>query len=66
MDNVRDRINQLLRDNHSFQHGVDEALARTYPRAHRTAAMQTGLPLLTFPADGEWAFVQLMNEDLWL
>jgi hypothetical protein len=66
MDNARDAINQLLRDNHRFHDRIDDALAWAYPRARRTAAKQTGLPLSTFPEDCEWALVQLMNENLWI
>ena len=33
MDNARDAINQLLRDNHGFQYRIDAALAWAYPRA---------------------------------
>jgi hypothetical protein len=66
MDNARDAINPLLRDNHGFQYRIDAALAWAYPRARRTAAKQTRLPLSTFPEHCEWGFDQLMNEDLWV
>jgi Domain of unknown function DUF29 len=66
MDNARDAVNQLLRDNPSFQDRIDDAMAWAYPRARRTAAKQTGLPLRIFPAECEWVFVQLMNEDTWV
>jgi Domain of unknown function DUF29 len=65
MDNARDAINQLLRDNPSFQERIDDAMAWAYPRARRTAAKQTGLPLRIFPVECEWTIVQLMNEDVW-
>jgi hypothetical protein len=45
---------------------LDGVLAWACPRARRTAAKQTGLPLLTFPAECEWVFIRLMNEDLWV
>jgi Domain of unknown function DUF29 len=65
LDNARDAIDQLLRDNLGMQHHLDAAMTWAYPRARRTAQKQTGLPLTTFPAHSQWRFEQLMHEDLW-
>jgi hypothetical protein len=65
MDNARDAIDQLLRDNPSMQRNPDAAMMWAYPRARRTAQKQTGLPLTTFPEHCKWTFDQLMDEDMW-
>jgi Domain of unknown function DUF29 len=65
MDNARDAIWQLLRDNQGFEPRLDEAIAWAYPRACRTAQKETGLPRETFPAESPWRFNDLMNEELW-
>jgi hypothetical protein len=65
MDHARDALEQLLRDNPSFHHRVDAAMAWAYPKACRDAAKQTGLLRATFPADCQWRFDDLMNEGLW-
>jgi Domain of unknown function DUF29 len=65
MDNARDAIDQLLRDNPSFDYRMDAAMAWAYPRARRSAQKQTGLPQHVFPEHCEWTFEQFMNESLW-
>jgi hypothetical protein len=65
MDNARDAIAQLLRDNPSMHGTLDAAMAWAYPRARRTAQKQTGLPLTTFPEQHEWTFEQFMDEEMW-
>jgi Domain of unknown function DUF29 len=65
MDNARDAIEQLLRDNPSMHHNLDAAMVWAYPRARRTAQKQTGLPLATFPERHDWTFDQFMDEELW-
>jgi hypothetical protein len=65
MDNARDALEQILRDNRSFQPRIDAAMAWAYPRARRSAQKQTGLPLAVFPETSAWQFDQFMDEDLW-
>lgn len=65
MDNARDAIDQLLRDNPGMQHNLDVAMMWAYPRARRTAQKQTGLPLTTFPEHSRWQFEQFMDEHQW-
>jgi Domain of unknown function DUF29 len=65
MDNARDAIDQILRDNHGFHERLDEAMSWAYPRACRSAAKQTGLPIATFLQRCGWTFHQLMDEDYW-
>jgi len=65
MNNARDAIDQLLRDNPSFRHRLDTAMAWAYPRACRDAHQETELPLKTFLETGVWTFDQLMDEDAW-
>ena len=65
MSNARDATDQILRDNPSFRHRLDAAMAWAYPRACRDAHQETGLPLTTFLETGVWTFDQLMDEDVW-
>jgi hypothetical protein len=65
MNNARDAIDQILRDNRSFQQRIDAAMAWAYPRARRDAQQETRLPLATFPEHSRWRFEEFMNEDLW-
>jgi hypothetical protein len=65
MNNARDAIQQILRDNHSYQHRLDVAIVWAYPRACRDAQHETGLPLATFSDPSDWTFEQFMDEDLW-
>jgi hypothetical protein len=36
-----------------------------YRRARRDAAVDTGLPLATFPETCPWALEQVLDEDFW-
>jgi hypothetical protein len=65
MNNARDAIEQVLRDNRGFRARLDDAMAWAYPRARRNAEEETGLPLSTFPAPSRWSFDQFMDRNLW-
>ena len=65
MNNARDAIEQILRDNRGFRARLDDAMAWAYPRARRNAEQETGLPLSTFPMPSPWGFNQFMDRNLW-
>jgi hypothetical protein len=65
MNNARDAIEQVLRDNRGFRARLDDAMAWAYPRARRNAEEETGLPLSTFPVPSRWSFDQFMDRNLW-
>jgi hypothetical protein len=66
MNNARDAIEQILRDNPSYDERKDAAMAWAYPKARRDARTETGVPLTVFPETSEWTFDQYMDENLWL
>jgi hypothetical protein len=43
----------------------ETAYARAYPRAHRQAARETGLPLAIFPQVCPWTAAQVLGTDFW-
>ena len=62
---ARHRLAKLLRENPSLANQVPEFLDEGYPHARRLAAVETGLPLTTFPATCPWAGEQVLDEDFW-
>jgi hypothetical protein len=49
IDEHRDRIARDLADSPSYRAKIEDAVARAYPSARRSASADTGLPLSTFP-----------------
>lgn len=62
IDNSRDALGDHLADNPSLKSKVEEAVATAYRTARREAAIETGLPLETFPAACPWTFDQAMQD----
>jgi Domain of unknown function DUF29 len=62
---ARHRLAKLLRENPSLANQVPVLLDEGYPHARRLAAVETGLPLTTFPATCPWAGAQVLDEDFW-
>ena len=62
---ARHRLAKLLRENPSLANQVPEFLDQGYPHARRLAAVETGLPLTTFPETCPWAGEQVLDEDFW-
>lgn len=54
-----------LRRNPSLRAGLVETVADVYPDAIKKAAIETGLPVATFPAACPWTVAQVLDED-WL
>jgi hypothetical protein len=62
---TRDALTDHLADNPSLRATLDASLSTAYRRARRDAALETGFPESTFPAECPWAFDQMMAEDFW-
>ncbi|MFV3130246.1 DUF29 domain-containing protein [Niveispirillum sp. KHB5.9] len=63
--NARDQLADHLDDNPSLKHKLDEAVVSAYRYATRQAAIETGLPQATFPANCPWSFTQIAGADFW-
>ncbi len=61
----RDRIDRLCTRSPSLRAHRLAMLAEEYPRAHRRASIQTGLPLETFPEVCPWTVEQVLNDNFW-
>jgi hypothetical protein len=62
---ARNRLAKLLRDNPSLATQVPAFLVEGYPHARRLAALETSLPLTTFPVTCPWASEQALDENFW-
>jgi hypothetical protein len=62
---ARHRLAKLSRDNPSLANQVPGFLDEGYPHARRLAALETSLPLTTFPATCPWASEQALDENFW-
>ena len=62
---ARHRLAKLLRESPSLASQVPEFLHEGYPHARRLAAVETDLPLTTFPATCPWAGEQVLDEYFW-
>jgi hypothetical protein len=62
IDNSRFALVKHLADNPSLKASLTEALETAYYTARRDAAIETGMPLETFPADCPWTFEQAMQD----
>ena len=63
--NARDEIAELLEDSPSLATKLPEILARRYPAARSRAALETGLPIETFPVECPFSGDQLRDPDYW-
>jgi hypothetical protein len=61
----RDRIERLCARKPSLRGQLPAMLVEEYPRARRRATLQTGLGLLTFPAQCPWELAQVLDADFW-
>jgi hypothetical protein len=62
---ARREIAELLADNRSLHGYPAERLADAYRHARGDAAIDTGLPLATFPEACPWKPTQVLDEDFW-
>jgi len=65
IEEQRDRIAKLLRENPSLKSRVQEILGEAYRFAIRLAVQETGLSRSTFPAQCPWTFEQATDPDFW-
>jgi predicted nucleic acid-binding Zn-ribbon protein len=65
IENTRDALTRHMTDNPSLKAKLPEAVADAYRTARRSAAVETGLELDTFPAGCPWTFEQAMDEGFW-
>ncbi len=62
---ARHEIHHDLAENRSLHGYPAERLADAYHFARRLAAIETGLPRVTFPEACEWTVEQVLDEDFW-
>ena len=65
INNSRDHVVDLIQDNPSLATLPERSLVATYAKARRDAALETGLPLQTFPVKCPYAVNHAMTDD-WL
>lgn len=65
ISNARSEIDDYLADSPSLaaEAVLEKLIAEQYPRARKSAALETGLPLATFPEAGPYTLEQLLDDD---
>ncbi len=63
--NQRLEISDHMMDNPSLKSQIVEVMTRAYRRVTGEAALETGLPLKTFPQSCPWSFDQIMDASFW-
>lgn len=59
----RERIKGLLADSPSLRRALDEYSQSAYPYARKMAALETHLPLDSFPVQNPYTVKQILDED---
>jgi hypothetical protein len=59
----RERIKYLVEDSPSLRHVVPEYMQHNYPVARKMAALETGLPINSFPTENPYTFEQILDQD---
>jgi hypothetical protein len=62
---ARTAIADLLEESPSLRDYPAQRVALAYRRVRQQSAIQTGLPLATFPETCPWSSAQLLDEDFW-
>jgi len=65
IEDQRDRIAKLLKENPSLKSRVQAAFEEVYRFAVREAARETKIKKETFPSRCPWTFEQVMSPDFW-
>jgi Domain of unknown function DUF29 len=65
VDEARNELDWRLTRNPSLRPKLPASAAWAYPRARQLAALETGLPVATFPESCPWSLEQLLDEDFW-
>jgi hypothetical protein len=63
--NARDAIQRRLADSPSLRAKLPELAAARYGNARRHAALETNLPILTFPETCPFSIDQMLDDDFW-
>jgi len=58
-------IDALLEESPSLKHQLPERLRKAYPKARRYAAVETRLPLATFPEDCPFSIEETLSPESW-
>ena len=62
---ARRELAELLADHRSLHGYPAERLADAYRHAREDAAIETGMPLATFPEACPWSVAQVLSPDFW-
>jgi hypothetical protein len=63
IDDSRVQLEDIFKQSPSLRRHASISIADLYPRARRTASIETKLPLKAFPAESPYSFEQLMDDD---
>ncbi|HEY6345961.1 MAG TPA: DUF29 domain-containing protein [Bryobacteraceae bacterium] len=63
IDDSRVQLEGIFKQSPSLRRHASISIADLYPRARRTASIETTLPLKAFPAECPYSFDQLMDDD---
>ena len=63
IDDSRLQLEDIFKQSPSLRRHASISIADLYPRARRTASLETKLPLKAFPAECPYSFDQLMDVD---
>ncbi|HRG61604.1 MAG TPA: DUF29 domain-containing protein [Burkholderiales bacterium] len=61
----REELQDLLSDNPSLNSKIDEYFVKSYKKAVREAASETGLDESVFPVNCEWSVEQILTDDFY-
>jgi hypothetical protein len=59
----RERIKAMLEDSPSLRRKLDEFVKKNYPYARKMAALETMLPLSSFPIENPYSVKQILDHD---
>ena len=65
IDDNRAELGRLLKRNPGLKRLWEEELREAYPSARKKAALETGLPLTTFPATCPYTVEQALDDEFW-
>jgi hypothetical protein len=63
IDDSRVQLDGIFKQSPSLRRHASISIAELYPRARRTASIETKLPLKAFPAECPYSFDQLIDDD---
>jgi len=65
IEEQRQRIAEIIDENPSLVHGIEETIERAYKYAKRSAMRETGVNQSLFPQHCPWVFSQFMDDHFW-